>query len=476
MTGSAWRDPLEQMDAAVLDRSLREALDRALGLARRKRDDAMEELPDPAAARRRAAEIRRYAVDNLGALLRRLEDALEAGGVRVHWARDAAEAVSAVCRVAEAAGVRTAALSKSMVAEELGLEKALTGAGIEVVQTDLGERILQLSQDRPSHITAPCLHLRAEDVGRIFERTLGTPFSDDPERLSRAAAADLRPRFLSADLGITGVNVAVADSGTLVIVENEGNVRMVTTLPRILVSVTGIEKVVPDRAAALDLLQLLGRSATGQRWPGYITWMPPAWPREGPRPERHVVLVDNGRSRVHASGRYRSLLWCIRCGACMNACPVYGRVGGHAYGTVIPGPVGAALSPLLAPGPGTARLPQASSLCGECANICPVMIPLHSHLVHLRGDPAALGGHGGPGPRERLSFRLWRWFMGGRRRYGLSLWLHRMAERLAPRLVGRVAARLGWGGLRLRPRPAEVPFRARWRVLSNRPPGNGGPP
>ena len=465
MSTATHHDPVDQMNAAVHDRELREALDRALGLTREKRAEALAELPDPAKARRIASEIRRHTVDNLGHYLTRLDEVLTAGGVQVHWARDAAEAVAAVRAIAKAASVRRAVLSKSMVAEEIGLEEGLAAAGVEVLQTDLGERILQLAGDRPSHITAPCLHMSARDIGRIFEASLHVPFTEDPETLSRAAARDLRGGFLAADLGITGVNMAVADSGTLVIVENEGNVRMVTTLPRVVVSVMGIEKVVPDTASALHLLNLLGRNATGQRWPGYVTWMTPDWPGDGPRPQRHLILIDNGRTRIHQAGPYRSLLWCIRCGACMNACPVYGRVGGHAYGHVYPGPIGAALAPLLDPGPGTARLPAASTLCGECAEVCPVMIPLPDHLVRLRGDPVAMGGFGQPGLLERLSFRIWRWVMRGRLRYRLSHLAHRIAVRLFPGLVQRIAARLGWAGQRAAPLPAARPFRTRWPRL-----------
>jgi len=357
-------------------------------------------------------------------------------------------------------------LSKSMLAEEISLERGLASAGMEVLQTDLGERVIQLADDRPSHITAPCLHLSAGEIGRIFERTLDLPWTDDAEALSRAAAADLRQGFLTADLGVTGVNLAVADSGALAVVENEGNVRMVTTLPRVVVNVMGIEKIVPDMPAALHLIDLLARNATGQRWPGYVTWMTPDWPENGPRPERHVVLVDNGRTRIHGAGPYRSLLWCIRCGACMNACPVYGRVGGHAYGHTYPGPIGAALAPLLTPRRDTALLPTASTLCGACGDVCPVKIPLTTHLVRLRGDAEARGGFGRAGMTERLAFRAWRWLMGGRVRYRVSHWLHRLAEWFAPKLMSRLAARLGWHGERARPLPAARSFRARWPRLA----------
>ncbi|MFH1531010.1 MAG: lactate utilization protein B [Pseudomonadota bacterium] len=467
----AFHDPVDQMNAAVHDRDLRAALDRALDLSRRKRAEALSELPDAREARQIASDIRRYTLDNIKYYLTKFEGALEGSGVRVHWAVDAGEAVATVQGIARAASARRVVMSKSMVAEEIGLERGLVDLGLEVLQTDLGERILQLAGDRPSHIIAPCLHMSAGEIGRVFERTLDLPWTDNPEALSRAATADLRRGFLEADLGITGVNLAIADSGTLVVVENEGNVRMVTTLPRVVVSVMGIEKIVPDTPAALHLLDLLGRNATGQRWPGYVTWMSPGWPGEGPGPERHVVLVDNGRSRIHGAGPYRSLLWCIRCGACMNACPVYGRVGGHAYGHVYPGPIGAALAPLLSPGPGTAQLPAASTLCGACGDVCPVMIPLPGHLVRLRGDEAARGGFGGPPLLERLAFRIWGWFMGGRLRVRLSHWLHRVAERLVPGLMSRIADRLGWHGARVRPLPAAESFRVRWSRLA--PPKEG---
>jgi L-lactate dehydrogenase complex protein LldF len=458
-------DVADQMNAAVHDRDLRAALDRALGLTRRKRIEALAELPDLQLARQIASDIKRHTLDNLKYYLMRLEANLERAGVHVHWAADAAEAVATVQGIARSASAQNVVLAKSMLAEEIGLEPGLATAGLDVLQTDLGERVVQLAGDRPSHVTAPCLHMSAGEIGRVFERTLDLPWTDDPEALSRAATADLRSGFLAADMGITGVNLAIADSGTLCVVENEGNVRMVTTLPRVVVNLMGIEKVVPDSPAALHLLDLLGRNATGQRWPGYVTWMTPAWPAEGPRPERHVVLVDNGRSRIHGSGPYRSLLWCIRCGACMNSCPVYGRVGGHAYGHTYPGPIGAALAPLLTPGPETASLPAASTLCGECGDVCPVKIPLPGHLVRLRGDLEVREGFGRPRWVERLGFRVWRWFMSGRLRYRLSHWLHRVAERVVPALVTRLAARLGWHGKRSRPLPAPESFRARWARL-----------
>jgi L-lactate dehydrogenase complex protein LldF len=372
--------------AALVDPQLRTALDRALGAFVGNRRAALTDLEGFEALRERAAAVKVHLLDHLDVYLERLIDALEARGVQVHFAADAAEARSIVVDVAHAAGARTAVKSKSMVTEEIGLNDALAAAGVVPVETDLGEYILQLGDDVPSHIVGPALHWTRERVAGLFHEHLGTPLDADPLALTRAARLELRRAFLTADLGISGVNFACADTGTLVVVENEGNARLATSLPRVHVAVMGLEKLLPRLADLPTFLALLARSATGQAATSYVNLISgPRRPGETEGPEAvHVVLVDAGRSEVLADPELRAALRCIRCGACLNHCPVYGRVGGHAYGWVYGGPIGAILNPGLLGLSRTRDLPNASTLCGACADVCPVKIPIPDLLLTHR--------------------------------------------------------------------------------------------
>ena len=368
------RGELSQHDAAVWD-------------LRRKRDAAAAEVPDWEALRERAAALKAYSLDHLDELLVAFEEGARDAGAHVHWAGDATAFCRIVTELLAARGARRVVKSKSMLTEECGLNPHLEARGVEVVDTDLGERIVQLAGEPPSHLIVPAIHKTRREIGALFHRHMGTPEGeDDPERLTRFARADLRRRFLAADAGITGANFAVAETGSLVIVTNEGNADLGSSLPPLHIACLGIEKVIPALADLPVFLRLLARSATGQPISAYTTLL--TGPREGG--ELHVVLVDNGRSTLLANPTHRSALACIRCGACLNTCPVYRRSGGHAYGTVIPGPIGSVLGPALG-GPLGAELPHASSLCGSCSAVCPVKIDLHGQLLAWRGERRAPG-------------------------------------------------------------------------------------
>jgi L-lactate dehydrogenase complex protein LldF len=372
------RGELAQHDAAVWD-------------LRRRRDAAAAEVPDWEALRARAAAIKAYALDHLDELLVGFEARARDAGAHVHWATDATALCRIVTELLAARGAKRVVKSKSMLTEECGLNPHLASRGVEVVDTDLGERIVQLAGEKPSHLIVPAIHKTRREIGALFHLHMNTPEGeDDPLRLTRFARADLRRRFLAADAGISGANFAVAETGSLVIVTNEGNADLGTSLPPLHIACLGIEKVIPALADVPVFLRLLARSATGQPISAYTTLL--TGPREGG--ELHVVLVDNGRSALLSDPVHRSALACIRCGACLNTCPVYRRAGGHAYGTVIPGPIGSVLGPALG-GEAGRELAHASSLCGSCSAVCPVRIDLHGQLLAWRAERRA------PAPAER---------------------------------------------------------------------------
>jgi L-lactate dehydrogenase complex protein LldF len=306
----------------------------------------------------------------------------------MHWARDANEANEIVTRLVRATGADEVVKVKSMATQEIGLNEALEAAGITAHETDLAELIVQLGDDTPSHILVPAIHKNRAEIREIFLRTMpgvDPGLTDDPRRLAMAAREHLRERFLRASVAISGANFAVAETGTLAVVESEGNGRMCLTLPRTLITVMGIEKVVPTWRDLEVFLQLLPRSSTGERMNPYTSLWAGITPGDGPA-EFHLVLLDNGRTAVLADEVGREALHCIRCSACLNVCPVYERTGGHAYGSVYPGPIGAVLSPQLTGVEDNASLPFASSLCGACYDVCPVAIDIPSILVHLRAE------------------------------------------------------------------------------------------
>ena len=327
-------------------------------------------------------DLRLHALTHLDEYLPMLEDKVMQAGGQVHWARDAAEARRIVLEIAAQHNVKRVVKVKSMVSEEIELNTALAEAGIHASETDLGEYIVQLAGERPSHITAPALHMTKEEIAALFQSKLGVDVPADPKILTEIARTRLREEFLSAEMGISGGNFLIAQTGTLVLATNEANGRMCTALPPVHIAIVGIEKVIPDWESLTVLLKLLARSATGQKITTYNTFITGVGER-GPK-EFHLVLLDNGRTRILADEKARETLLCIRCGACMNVCPVYNNVGGHAYGWVYPGPIGAILTPQLLGTALASNLPFASSLCGACADVCPVKIPIPEILLHLR--------------------------------------------------------------------------------------------
>ena len=420
----------ENAKAALADVQLRGALKNATSLFGERRKEAAASLPNWEDLRSQARAIKDEVLSHLDRYLEEFVQNAENRGAMVHWARDAAEANSIICGLATERAARIIVKSKSMTTEETHLNDALEAAGMQVVETDLGEYIIQLADEPPSHIIAPAIHKTRQQVSELFTAELGMTPTDDIAQMTSTARATLRDRFASADVGISGVNFAIAETGTIVIVENEGNIRLTTSLPRIHIAMMGIEKVIP-RFADLDVfLKLLPRSGTGQRlttYQSFITGIKRHATDEGPD-ELHIVLLDNGRSRMLAHPVTRQSLACIRCGACLNACPVYQQVGGHAYGSVYPGPIGAVITPQLVGIAKAAQLPYASSLCGACREVCPVKIDIPRLLLHLRGEISPRKGS----VAERLAFKVWARVMTSSLLYKLSSVAGRILQRVMP--------------------------------------------
>ena len=377
---------------ALGDQQLRAALEAVTERFAETRAKGLASLADPDAVRDRGRAIRAHTLRKLDVYLSQFEENVEAAGGQVYWARDAREANAYVTDLARARGVELVVKAKSMLSEEIGLNHALAELGVTVVESDLGEYILQLAGETPSHIVTPAIHKTAHQVGRLFHEKLGAPLTDDIAKMTATARAALRETFLSAGMGVSGVNFGVAESGTICLVTNEGNGRLVTSVPRVHVALMGVERVVPTLQDLAVMLQLLARSATGQKLTVYTSLLTgPRRPGEPDGPEElHVVLVDNGRTRT-LSGELAEILYCIRCGACLNACPVYREIGGHAYGSVYSGPIGAVVTPALGGVGPWAELPHASSLCGACKEVCPVRIDIPRMLLKLRHEGTRAG-------------------------------------------------------------------------------------
>ena len=450
---------------ALLDKTLQEALGRTTGRFLAHRDAAVAAFPEFEATRERASRIKRDVLDHLDTYLARFIEEAEKRGAIVHVARDAAQAREIAARIARDEGVTLAVKSKSMASEEISFNEALQGAGVTVVESDLGEFIIQLAGEAPSHIIAPAVHKTREEISRLFERHLGEPRTDSIPELVGMARRHLRAKFLSAGMGVSGGNFLVADTGSVVLVTNEGNGRMGTVLPRVHLAVVGIEKVIPRMADLPTFLRLLPRSASGQVISSYVsivTGTRRAGDPEGPE-RMHILLLDCGRSAI-LEGKYREILKCVRCAACLNVCPVYQSVGGHAYGWVYSGPIGAVLTPLLVGLPEAAALPDASTLCGACADVCPVKIPLPDFLLELRSD-AREQGLKTPGEIAAM-----KGYAGVMKRAGLLEAIERIAGVLGQFFTkGKGIGGLpypfsGWTERRDFPAPAAQPFRKQWKI------------
>jgi L-lactate dehydrogenase complex protein LldF len=450
---------------ALQNESLRRALRRATDLFAERRTAAVAAVPNWEQLREQARAVKAATLQRLDHYLEQFAANAERAGCTVHWARNAAEACRVVRGIAERAGARRLVKSKSMATEEIDLNRALAQSDREPIETDLGEWIIQLAGETPSHIIVPAIHKTRHEIAALFVDKLGIERSADAPVLAAHARERLRAHFAAADLGISGVNFGVAETGTILILENEGNARMTTTLPKVHVAVMGIEKVIPRFADLEVFLRLLPRSGTGQHLTSYQSLLTGPG-RDGPA-ELHIVLLDNGRAQIAADSRMRSTLACIRCGACLNACPVYQSIGGHAYGSVYPGPIGAILTPQLAGRHGAATLPFASSLCGACKDVCPVKIDIPSLLLELRERAAQprYGRTARPLP-ERLAMRLWAWSQRGPRRYALANLLGRCASRL-PFLLRLLPPFSAWQRTRELPRFAKSPFRRQFRGRSS---------
>ncbi|HLB47939.1 MAG TPA: LutB/LldF family L-lactate oxidation iron-sulfur protein [Anaerolineales bacterium] len=382
----------KRVELALSDSSLHIALERVTSRFTTLRHNGFASLPHADEVRDRARLIRAHTLSRLDSYLAQFANSVEAAGGRVHWAADTAAANGVVVELAKERGAKTVVKGKSMVSEETHLNRALEAAGITVVESDLGEYIIQLAGETPSHIIAPAIHKTKEQVGQLLHEKLGIPLTDDPAQMTAAARAKLREVFLTADMGVSGVNFGVAQTGTICLVENEGNGRLTTSAPRIHVALMGIERLVPTLDDLSIMLQVLARSATGQKLSVYTNLITGPRRREEPDGpgDLHIVLVDNGRSRILGT-RLAEILYCVRCGACLNACPVYQQIGGHAYGSVYPGPVGAVLTPALEGIDPWSELPQASSLCGACREVCPVRIDIPRMLLELRDESHRAG-------------------------------------------------------------------------------------
>lgn len=464
---------MEPLSLAFRERAARALHDPVLATAMQRlehgwqaaRARAAADLPEFEALRDAAVAIKDHVLANLDLYLEEFERRFIAAGGVIHWARDAAEARAIILDICRRAKARTVTKSKSMVAEEIGLNAYLEAQGLRVIETDLGEYIIQLAGDVPSHLVGPAVHMTRERIAELFAKAHGGPPKQDSAALVAEARQVLRQRYLEADVGITGANFLIAETGSIVTVTNEGNAELTQGLPKVHIALTGIEKIVPTVAEAFVFLRLLARSATGQEFSAYTTFL--TGPkredeRDGPQ-EMHLVLLDNGRSRM-LGGPFREMLRCIRCGACMNHCPVYLAAGGHAYGWVYVGPMGSVLTPHFVGIDKSWPLPNASTFCGRCEEVCPVRIPLPK-LMRLWREEAHKRGLAPPTARVGLTL----WAFVARRPA-----LYRLATRLAMAALGALGRRRGrfsrlpfasgWTVSREFPAPQGPTFTAQWRA------------
>ena len=440
------------------------------------RIDASDQTPDWEALQDKGRAIKAHTLDNLAYYLDMVERNVIASGGHIYFARDAEAASNYVVNLAKERGIELVIKGKSMVSEEMALNHRLEEEGIEPVETDLGEYIVQLAEETPFHIIAPAIHKSRVEVSELFAEKLNVPMYDNIEDLTREARDQLRQKFVDAGMGITGANFIVAETGTVTLVTNEGNGRMCTSMPKIHVAITGMEKVVPSIEDLGLFLRLLIRSATGQRISSYVTTV--TGPRgedevDGPE-EFHLVIVDNGRSKMLADPNLREALYCLKCGACLNACPVYRKVGGHAYGWVYPGPIGAIVSPMLTNLSEAKDLPYASTLCGACKEACPVKINIPRMLLYLRKELTqgeTYPEHKSVSMAESTAVKGWRASVSS----SFMMRLSNLGGRLLqlPFVRGGRIDRLpsplsGWTKHRKFPAIASKPFRTRWKNIGKK--------
>ncbi|MDP3650669.1 MAG: LutB/LldF family L-lactate oxidation iron-sulfur protein [Rhodoferax sp.] len=416
----------------------------AMDFLQAKRSAQFPDQDELASLRELGANIRRYSLAHLPQLLEQLETNLRANGVQVHWAQNAVDANAIALGIARRVEAQRIIKGKSMVSEEIEFNHAMEAAGIEAFESDMGEYIVQLADEKPSHIIMPAIHKTKQEIAKLFaDKIPGVDYTEDVDALIQIGRQVLRRKFAQADIGLSGVNFAVAETGSLCLIENEGNGRMCTTVPRVHIAITGIEKVVQKLEHVPPLLSLLTRSATGQPITTYVNLISgprKADEKDGPE-EVHLILLDNGRTQAYADEQLRATLQCIRCGACMNHCPVYARIGGHAYGTTYPGPIGAIISPHLLGLESTYPLAFASTLCGACAEVCPVKIPIPDLLVRLRNEAqarpdsaeATLRGSGAARtPLISLVWRFWSLIYSRLGLYRLTSWFMSRGRALSP--------------------------------------------
>jgi len=471
----------ENARRALIDPQLRSALRKLTVTFGERRAQAIASVDDWEGLRERARAIKDETLSHLDKYLADFADKAERAGAQIHWADDGKDVCQLIIRLLQERNAKQVVKSKSMATEEIHLNTALEAAGITPVETDLGEWIIQLAHETPSHIVVPAIHKSKKQIADLFVEKLGIEPTDDVDKLTSAARRILRQRFADADAGISGVNFGVAETGSILILENEGNIRLTTGLPKIHIALMGIEKVIP-RFADLDVfLKLLPRSGTGQRLTAYqsiITGTKQIPGDEGPE-EVHIILMDNGRSRMLGHPVTRQSLACIRCGACLNACPVYQQIGGHAYGSVYPGPIGAVITPQLIGIKKAAQLPYASSLCGACREVCPVKIDIPELLLHLRAQIADGTAITTEAPMKRkalesFAFRLYAFAWSRPWLYELGGRVLRVLQRPAVRdgrigkvgkLMGRLLPPLGaWTAWRDARPLASQSFREMWRA------------
>src|SRR5579872_6243301 len=466
------REFQQRIHETLADSRLQEAVYTATGRLKDARLAVIGEnvLSDYQELRTQANALKQHAIDNLDYYLEQFQRNVEARGGRVVYCTDATEVSDFVLSLAKERGARLIVKSKSMTTEEIDLNERLEHHGLESVETDLGEYILQLAHEKPYHIVAPALHKTRYDVAEIFTRRLNVPNEVVIEKQTAIARGVLREKFLAADIGISGANFLVADSGAVAIIENEGNARLTTSAPKVHIAVAGIEKVIPRAQDLAVFLKLLARSATGQLLSVYTSFLSgPRRPGEIDGPDEfYVVLLDNGRTKLLPDRSKRQSLYCIRCGACLNTCPVYRKIGGHSFPWVYSGPIGAIITPQFMGTGHEPGLPFASSLCGACAEVCPVKIDIPKVLLELRADVKKTEARDGVGRIERLAFRMWAWVMRHPRIYEMAgMAAASLAPskgdgwiRSAPPNVGPLRA---WLSQRDLPPAAPKSFRQMWR-------------